>query len=364
MDSQALSFVLPLAESAGDLTVMLVLFGLVIAGAVAFQFSSTLFDGLGLNSSLRPYFDESWGHFEDTVVRERMAPELAGAIRQWADETEMRNPGRIVDDRESFHRFLTQWMLRSQPDGQPAGSVPAVLHVLAEARSFREQRGLIAKGTEPLYSSREMQAPQRMYIEVLEEFQGQQRVHRIQGTVTEVNDAYFMFECEHRLTRRFQNLLSLGKEYWVIFKKHEREEYCFRPRLLHIDRNITLCIEHGRFLIKERRADPRYAYQAELAVTTHLDRQRRSIQVWVRDLSRSGIGLRAKERIEREQVLDFDLKLPEGEVLDKVQAMVVGVSKPDDDFAWHCQFTGLSDLQQESLDQALDILSEKTVGVI
>jgi hypothetical protein len=318
----------------------------LVTAALFYQFYENLFDILGVGGSVRRLFNEEWARFEETIDAAGISDALADWIRDWVLDHQARQPSEFLINRQLFDICIQQIV-----DSEEFSTHPTADDWLKQLRHFRSQLGLMPVSEDTLLSTRELEAPLDLALcKTHPDFEhGQDRVS-LGGPIERINDR----EIELSYKGSDETFKS-QQDVWVSLDRSSTT-YRFQSTIQAIG-SSRLILSHGRFLIQEKRGDPRIKHDQNLKILWYDGDDSRDLEVQLIDISRSGFALASDSLVPLRTFIQLDLPLKEGTVLEDLEAEVLDVTPyQGGQVRLHCRLIN-PDVSEEL---ALDLFIEET----
>ncbi|MDF1665053.1 MAG: PilZ domain-containing protein [Planctomycetota bacterium] len=311
----------------------------VVAAAIFYRFFENIFDVLGAGGRVRRFFIAEWGDFEARLDQLKIRPNLRQLLQAWALENHPHHPTEVLENRLFFETWVSQLVQRPGFDTHSHRE-----SWLNQMRALRVGLPLLPGVEDQVISSRELRVGALLHLtQTHPDLENSNSPDSIAMKVEQINDLVI----SGRLSDKD---LTLNKgEYWCRFS-HDGDKYRFQTTL-NIDRDGLISLDHGRFIIREKRGDQRIRYEGELTIHWQDGEESREMQVSTLDLSRSGIALASESLIPLKTVLTLTLPLPGSTALQSVQAEILDVTPYSQGLVrLHCHFMSLEQNEIKRLE--------------
>lgn len=311
----------------------------VIAAAIFYRFFENIFDVMGAGGRVRRFFIAEWGQFEDRLEELKIESRLRQLLRSWALENHPHQPMEVLDNRLYFETWVSQL---TQRPGFESHSQSAVWR--KQMRALRVAQKLFPGVEDQVLSSREIREGTVLHVtKTHPDLEAAEAVETQSIQIESVDDL--------AITGRLSDedgSLRRG-EYWCRFH-HDGDQYRFQAKLLSSQAGLV-ALEHGRFIIREKRGDQRVPYQRALTVHWTDGDESRAMTVESLDLSRSGLALASESLIPLKTRLTLSLPLPGSPGLQSVDAEILDVTPFSQGLVrLHCHFLDLEKNELKSLE--------------
>jgi hypothetical protein len=248
-----LSLLLSTGQLPRDVSSALAILLLVIVAALLFRLKDGAAETSGLRERSR---SDSWAGFQARIEPLELPVALKSSLEVFARRRHNDDPSALLEDRLCFDRFVSESVAASAELG------PAERHRQLEAlQSLREALDLQPVGQQRLISSRELEPGTWLELAAVHpDFEDVFDTKSALVLVSDVNAAQIDVESEDNESL---GAFAAGQQVWVRFQ-HEAHDYRFRAALTRTEAD-SASLEHGAFLIREKRSEERYAISMPLS---------------------------------------------------------------------------------------------------
>lgn len=311
----------------------------VVMAAIFYHLFENIFDVFGAGGRVRRFFIAEWGDFEERLDRLKIRRDLRQLLSAWALENHPHHPTEVLENRLYFETWVSQLVQR------PGFTTHKHRESwLGQMRDLRVGLPLLPGVEDQVLSSRELKVGALLHLtQTHPDLEGPDSPASHALKVEQINDLMIA-------GRLASKDLKLAKgEYWCRFS-HDGDKYRFQAKVLSTNDGLV-SLEHGRFIIREKRGDQRIRYRRDLTIHWQDGDESRELQVASLDLSRSGIALASESLIPLKTILTLTLPLPGSTALQSIQAEILDVTPYSQGLVrLHCHFMSLENNDVKKLE--------------
>jgi hypothetical protein len=335
-----------LLGSADDLSRTMAVGIALIVAALFYRFFENLFDVFGVKGNIRRLFIAEWAEFEESMEQAGLQDDLCEFLRSWVQQNYPRQVSELLSHRQTYEHCISQ--LVSSASFQNHGAKALWLEQLKE---LREKCCLRPSHGELVWSSRELETETPLILtDVHPDFENVQERDELSGLIRQLDDQSLTVDIQGR-----EHGFEDDQDIWVRFI-HGRMIYRFQCVVLRQGGDL-LTLSHGRFLIQEKRGDPRVKHKKDMKICWYDGENSRVLDVESIDVSRSGVALSSASLVPLKTFIQLDLPLSNSQVLEDLEAEILDVTPFSQGLVrLHCRLISPDVSETRAIDEFIEAM--------